>query len=78
MRALVAFSFVLWALWRFPFVLAPLGVTEPGIGVLAGCAVAGLAFGLTVARVIIYNGLVNADRRRAHERVDQDHDRRLA
>ncbi len=46
----------------------------PGAPSFVGGTVLGLAFGLTLARVVIWNGYVESDRKRAHEGVDKAHD----
>lgn len=76
-RSLLVILFVAWALWRFPVVLAPLGVSGgPGLRILIAFAIVGLFVGLTLARDAIHNGLVEDDRRRAHAEVDEEHNQR--
>lgn len=58
----------LFLLWFF--------LTALDVRVMLLSATVGLVLGLTVAYGVIYNRLVEADRRRAHDKVDKDQDAR--
>lgn len=60
-------------LWRAS---PALGLSGATLGTFYGAAVAGFAVGVLVALKPIINLLVEGDRKRGHERVDQEMDKR--
>lgn len=60
-------------LWRAS---PALGLSGATLGTFYGAGIAGFVVGVLIALKPIINLLVEGDRKRGHERIDQDHDRR--
>jgi len=77
MRHVVAYTVglvLIVAAWPRLEPLATLIVSWPGTPSFGMAAIVGLAFGLLVARTLIWNEYVESDRKAAIDKVNRDHD----
>ncbi len=77
MRQLVAYTVglvLVIAAWPRLEPLATLIVSWPGAPSFGMAAIVGLAFGLAVARTLIWNEYVESDRKAAIDKINREHD----
>lgn len=74
---LATWTVLLCVLALFVRAAPSLGLSSGWLGTFYGAIGAGLVVSLLTLRVIDIRYLINSDRRRAHDRVDQEHDKRM-